>query len=274
MAAFNDAVKAAKQLSSDVAVTEIPPRSQPPHAKDNIAALNANIVAAAAELSIAYVSNQNYFLLQSNDINDGYFYDHVHLTIKGSDKLAAAMGLKSKSSESFSSLRPQQTAPQTRPRPYPRPRPRPAQRSQRTGVPARGTQRRGTNPNPVPSARGTQQMSTGSSQSTEDTATLMSAAFWRRAREKAMVGHGNRHNDTKRFSPGPNEVSKSYNNDYCEKCGEANHLTMSCFHKQAIKCHDCHMVGHKSKLCKYYHWRGARVWQKFWQHKILMLVFL
>ena len=106
MAAFKDAVKAAKELSSDVAVTEIPPRSQPPHAKDNIAALNANIVAAAAELSIAYVSNQNYFLLQSNDINDGYFYDHVHLTIKGSDKLAAAMGLKSKSSESFSSLRP------------------------------------------------------------------------------------------------------------------------------------------------------------------------
>ena len=128
MAAFNDAVKAAKELSSGVAVTEIPPRSQPPHAKDNIAALKANIVAAAAELSIACVSNQNYFLLQSNDTNDGYFYDHVHLTIKGSDKLASAMGLKSKSYESFSSLRPQQTAPQTRPRPYPRPRPRPAQR--------------------------------------------------------------------------------------------------------------------------------------------------
>ena len=86
----------------------------------------------------------------------------------------------------------------------------------------------------------------------------MSAAFWRRAREKAMAGHGNRHNDTKRFSPGPNEVSKSYNNDYCEKCGEANHLTMSCFHKQAIKYHDCQMVGHKSKLCKYYHWRGGQ----------------
>ena len=89
---------------------------------------------------------------------------------RGSDKLAATMGLKSKSSESYSSLRPQQTAPQTRPRPYPRPRPRPAQRSRRTSVLAWGTQRRGTHPNPVPSARGTQQRSTGSSQSTEDTA--------------------------------------------------------------------------------------------------------
>ena len=68
-----------------------------------------------------------------------------------------------------------------------------------------------------------------------------------------MAGHGNWHNDTKRFSPGPNEVSKSYNNDYCEKCCEANHLTMSCFNKQAIKYHDFQMVGHKSKLCKYYH---------------------
>ena len=129
------------------------------------------------------------------------------------------MGLKSKSSESYSSLRPQQTAPQTHPRPYPRPRPCPAQRSRCTSLPARGNQRQGTNPNPMPSARGTQQRSTGSSQSTEDTArdnSLMNAAFWRRAREKTMASHGNRHNDTKRFSLGPNELSKSFNNDYCK----------------------------------------------------------
>ena len=73
MTAFNDAVVAAKKLSNDVAVTEIPPRFKPPHAKDNISALNANIVAAASELSIEYVSNQNYFLLQSNDIMMGTF---------------------------------------------------------------------------------------------------------------------------------------------------------------------------------------------------------
>ena len=47
--------------------------------------------------------------------------------------------------------------------------------------------------------------------------------------------------------------TESHEKDYCEKCGEANHLTINCFHKQAIQCHDCQMVGHKSKLCSYYH---------------------
>ena len=53
-------------------------------------------------------------------------------------------------------------------------------------------------------------------------------------------------------------VYTSHEKDYCEKCGEANHLTINCFHKQAIQCHDCQMVGHKGKLCSYYHWGGGQ----------------
>ena len=144
-----------------------------------------------------------------------------------------------------------QTAPQTRPCPHPRPPPRPGQRSQRNGNPTRGTQRQGANRNSMLSARGTRhEPAYGSA----DTDTFASAAFWRRAREKANISHENREIDTKRFPLiRSNEQSKSHEKDCYEKCGEAYHLTINCFHQQAIQCHDCQMVGHKSKLCSYYH---------------------
>ena len=52
MSAFNTAVLEAKKFTTEVAVAEIPPRFQPLHANDNIAALNANIMAVATEQSL------------------------------------------------------------------------------------------------------------------------------------------------------------------------------------------------------------------------------
>ncbi|MEW8546796.1 MAG: GDSL-type esterase/lipase family protein [Candidatus Thiodiazotropha sp.] len=36
----------------------------------------------------------------------------------------------------------------------------------------------------------------------------------------------------------------------CYKCGESNHTTRACRHKNQIKCYDCHLLGHKSSLCE------------------------
>ena len=35
----------------------------------------------------------------------------------------------------------------------------------------------------------------------------------------------------------------------CMKCGESNHETRFCRHKNQLKCRDCHFYGHKSSLC-------------------------
>ena len=70
MSAFNTALSTAKKLTDNVAVAEIPPRFQPLHANDNIAALNANILAVATEMSVTFIPNNTYFFLQSDDIND------------------------------------------------------------------------------------------------------------------------------------------------------------------------------------------------------------
>ena len=264
MSAFNTALSTAKKLTDNVAVAEIPPRFQPLHANDNIAALNANIMAVAKEMSVTFIPNNTYFFLQSDDINDGYFYDKVHLTLKGSDKLALSMGLGFRnSSDSCSSLHPHQ---QTRPRPRPRPRPARQATPQQVKTPTRGAHNRGhgRSLNPGLSTQQRHERDYGAQASDRrarkvrgppvpelwDTSdetidnNFDSAAFWRRAREKA-----NARPQTQQYG---SMKSRQNEHRYCKKCGERNHDTVNCFHKEAIECNDCHRLGHKNKWCSYY----------------------
>ena len=93
-------VQTAKSICSDINVVAIPPRFEPPHATGNIAALNANLVTLAQQCGVKYIENPKSFFLSNGDINDGYYYDKVHLTIKGSNKLAHSLGLVSRRSDS------------------------------------------------------------------------------------------------------------------------------------------------------------------------------
>ena len=97
---YKSMVETAKSICSDINVVAIPPRFEPPHATGNIAALNANLVTLAQQCGVNYIENPNSFFLSNGDINDGYYYDKVHLTIKGSNKLAHSLGLVSRRSDS------------------------------------------------------------------------------------------------------------------------------------------------------------------------------
>ena len=41
---------------------------------------------------------------------------------------------------------------------------------------------------------------------------------------------------------------------YCELCGEINHITQQCRHRNPISCHKCQRFGHKMKFCNWYRW--------------------
>ena len=118
------AITAAKRMSDDVAVSEIPPRFSPLHANDNITTLNKEFSSLSKDLSVPFLPNRSYFYSSSNDINHKYYYDDAHLTFKGTGKLIKSLGLTSHGYIGSCSLQPTQTLPMTRPSPLPRRRSR------------------------------------------------------------------------------------------------------------------------------------------------------
>ena len=136
------AISAAKRMSDDIAVSEIPPHFRPPQANGNISALNANVLTLAEELNVQFLPNRSHIFLQSEEINDGYYYDNVHLTLKGSKKLAKSMNLMGHSSMDLYSLKPSQTAAMTCPKPCPRHRRRFGQQLARGPAPGQQAARR------------------------------------------------------------------------------------------------------------------------------------
>ena len=249
------AISAAKRMSDNVAVSEIPPRFSPPHANDNISALNANVSTLADELNVSFLPNRSHFFLQSDEINDGYYYNNVHLTLKGSEKLARSMNLTGHSSMDLCSLKPSQTAAMTRPNPRPRHRrrsgqqpargPAPGQQLHTTATRATPQSRRTTNPN---HSRGStanhtsqkQQMNgaieTGNQLIPDD---FNSAEFWRKARDKTNSHRTFQPHTTHHAPTQPNPPTYPHcEDDYCKKCGEQNHETSKCFHKNVIDCHE------------------------------------
>ena len=115
------AITAAKRMSKDVAVSEIPPRRNPQHPIDNTSILNKEFCTLSKDLSVPFLPNHSYFFLSSNEINQDYYYDDVHLTFKGTGELIKSLGLTSDDdSSACCSLQPTQTLPMTRPCPMPR----------------------------------------------------------------------------------------------------------------------------------------------------------
>ena len=94
-------------MSSNVILSAIPPRTTPDHALENIKTLNAQYQGGALDLEVRFVHSDEKFYLRDGSINEGYLYDHVHLTLKGANKFAESLGLKH-SDSGVCSFKPQQ----------------------------------------------------------------------------------------------------------------------------------------------------------------------
>ena len=92
--AMRSAINVAKSMAGSISVAEIIPRAEPAHAISNIKFLNSMLRSISTDLDVQFVSNMEHFYLSSGCINEGYFHDSVHLTVKGSNKLAESLGLK------------------------------------------------------------------------------------------------------------------------------------------------------------------------------------
>ena len=96
MVAYKTAVTIAKRIADNVTISAIPPRLTPAHALQNITTLNEHLATMSAQLNVTLVSANEHFYIQNGQVNDGYFVDQVHLTVKGSNKLAEALCLPRK----------------------------------------------------------------------------------------------------------------------------------------------------------------------------------
>ena len=93
VSALKSAIDAAKSMSTNVILSAIPPRTAPDHAMDNIKTLNVHYQSSAQDSAVHFVHSDEHFYLRDGSINEGYLYDHVHLTLKGANKFAESLGL-------------------------------------------------------------------------------------------------------------------------------------------------------------------------------------
>ena len=264
---YKSLVNAAKEISQNIAITEIPPRFQPPHAQENINALNANLESVAQELGAEFLRNDNIFFLRDHEVNDGYMLDTVHLNMKGSNKLAKSMGLISKNKNDYHvcSRKPRQSSPLTRNSPKPAAVPNSrynADQRESSGAAHQSSSGAATRP-----ANNTARWPSANRGETErydtdgpDTDTAYRAAFFDTARAKTRrhVGSNyNRQSHTYAQIAGWTNLSNPNKQRYCEKCGESNHEIHECRHKRKIECHECSRLGHKSKFCHFY-WKTGQ----------------
>ena len=92
-ATTKSAVNVAKPIADQVMVSAILPRMQPQHALTNVKTLNGSIKSLCDNMSVKFADHDDHFYLKNGSVNECYFHDSVHLTVKGANKLASSLGL-------------------------------------------------------------------------------------------------------------------------------------------------------------------------------------
>ena len=90
-----DVVSNAKSCAQgSVKISSICPRTNNPDTQSRIDAVNKRLKESSNISDFAFIDNENIFRLQDGSINDGYLLnDGVHLTSRGSEKLATNLGV-------------------------------------------------------------------------------------------------------------------------------------------------------------------------------------
>lgn len=71
-------------------------------------------------------------------------------------------------------------------------------------------------------------------------------------RQQSRGHHYHSHSDRRNFHQkrrGSNDQHSEQHSNLCRKCGESNHATSRCRHKEQLKCFHCGLYGHKSGRC-------------------------
>ncbi len=81
--------------SKDIILSSIPPRSDDIDSQERVQMLNATLCSLAADSGVVFIDNDSNFLLRDGSPNDGYLLaDGLHLSAKGTNKLAKNLKLE------------------------------------------------------------------------------------------------------------------------------------------------------------------------------------
>ena len=246
---YKDLITTAQTTAHKVTVSSVPPRLKPQHAPDAISSLNAALQEMTVDMSVSFANNHDLFHLQNGDINDGYLHnDKIHLNQSGADALVKSIGIKLKHGcETATSSHPKQSNALTW--------------GNRTVHP-------GSKRGPGPSHNHVNETENNTNESMEHE--QYKSAFFKTARNKAgyhPMKYGQKRNDLMRSRGGEIDTHQVSNrranfgngqgngprstNFPCVYCAEPNHRAQNCRHGQAILCHSCNRLGHKSKYCSW-----------------------
>ena len=99
---YREMVKAAKEISSNVTVSSVPPRLKPTSFMEKVSSLNAGLHVLSGEENCTFIDLQDTFYLRSGEANEGFLDDdQVHPNIRGTNRIAKALELTSKNKEKY-----------------------------------------------------------------------------------------------------------------------------------------------------------------------------
>ena len=97
---YGQLIDHAKDKAKTVTVSSIPPRLTPKETREKISAINAGLLTLCKEKGTTFVDNDQYFVFPDGTINEGFLTDDgVHVSTSGINRIAKAIGLRSKNPE-------------------------------------------------------------------------------------------------------------------------------------------------------------------------------
>ena len=217
----------AKTICQNVVISGLCPRLD--DSLGNINRANAILQKIANDESLYFVDNDRVFRLLNGSVNTDYYRkDGIHLSIKGTFKLAKNLGLSPKSPP-----RTQHFIDNFVNRPK-------GQLASRTEKP-----------------KSVRQVNNRASNDHHDTRRKFSGN-----RKSNRQDDRNAHEDIRQRYQSSQDYhhsyhshtsgrQDSYHSHSCWYCGESNHTHHSCKHGQQLLCHECHKYGHKAKFCTF-----------------------
>ena len=235
MAAIVDLAKHVS-VTGHVTLSGACPRTDKPPAADKGVLFNEKVKQLAEDTGCVYVPHTDNFTCKNGEVNDELLLiDGLHLSALGTQRLLKNLKIDGKATCKRSKR--EQSAP-----------------AQYNTAWTQSSRRRDSDVR-APQSRFTGHRAAGTANATAGAPRRHDSGAGRAGHTGAHFYPG-RSTHTNNVSPSrPHGSQRDYRGtsyDYCDFCGETNHVTSSCKYKQPIKCYDCSKYGHKSKFCHEY----------------------